>query len=68
MVMDGRSTSIGAGGAIVMQSDPDDEFQGMLLEAEGLVKAIALSAGVEPEPIVAPVEYERGFAGAVAHA
>jgi para-aminobenzoate synthetase len=68
MVMDGRSTSIGAGGAIVMQSDPDDEFQEMLLEAEGLVKAIALSAGAEPEPIVAPVEYERGFAGAVAHA
>jgi len=68
IVMDGVSTTIGAGGAIVMQSDPDDEFQEMLLKAEALVKAIALSAGAETAPILGPVEHERGLAGAVAHA
>ena len=68
IVMDGVSTTIGAGGAIVMQSDPDDEFQEMLLKAEALVKAVALSAGAEAAPILGPVEHERGFADAVAHA
>ena len=68
IVMDGASTTIGAGGAIVMQSDPDDEFQEMLLKAEALVKAIALSVGAEATPILGPVEHERGLAGAVAHA
>ena len=33
--MDGRTTTIGTGGAIVMQSDPDDEYQEMLLKARG---------------------------------
>ncbi len=51
IVMDGASTSIGAGGAIVMQSDPDDEFEEMLLKAEALVRTIALSAGAESAPI-----------------
>ena len=45
IVMEGTSLSIGAGGAIVMQSDADDEFQEMLLKAEALMRAIALSTG-----------------------
>ena len=68
IVIDRESTSIGAGGAIVMQSDPDDEFQEMLLKAEALVKAIALSAGAESAPILGPAEHERGLVGAVADA
>jgi para-aminobenzoate synthetase len=57
IVMDGRTTSIGAGGAIVMQSDPDDEFQEMLLKAEALMRAIALSVGAETAPTPVPVEH-----------
>jgi para-aminobenzoate synthetase len=62
IVMDGESLSIGAGGAIVMQSDADDEFQEMLLKAEALIRAIALSVGADATPILDPLEH------AVAHA
>jgi para-aminobenzoate synthetase len=62
IVMDGKSLSIGAGGAIVMQSDADDEFQEMLLKAEALMRAIALSTGADAAPILDPSEH------AVAHA
>jgi para-aminobenzoate synthetase len=40
IVIDGESTSIGAGGAIVMQSDPEDEYQEMLLKALAPMRAI----------------------------
>ena len=62
IVIDGESMSIGAGGAIVMQSDADDEFQEMLLKAEALIRAIALSVGADATPILDPLEH------AVAHA
>jgi para-aminobenzoate synthetase len=62
IVMDRESTSIGAGGAIVMQSDADDEFQEMLLKADALIRAIALSVGADTAPILDPFEH------AVAHA
>jgi para-aminobenzoate synthetase len=40
IVMDGRSTTIGAGGAITMQSDEQDEYEEMLLKAQALIRAI----------------------------
>jgi para-aminobenzoate synthetase len=44
IVMDGTTTTIGAGGAIVMQSDPEDEYAEMLLKARVLVEALAAHA------------------------
>jgi para-aminobenzoate synthetase len=67
IVTDGRTATIGAGGAIVMQSDPDDEYREMLLKAEALMRAIALDAGAEVAPVLDPVERE-GLMGVVAHA
>ncbi len=68
IVMQGETATIGAGGAIVMQSDPDDEYQEMLLKAEALVTALSLSAGREPAPITGAEQQERGLAGAGTHA
>ena len=42
IVMDGETTTIGAGGAIVMQSDAEDEYQEMLLKARALMRALAM--------------------------
>jgi para-aminobenzoate synthetase len=44
IVIDEESTSIGTGGAIVMQSDPEEEYQEILLKAEAPMRAIRLCA------------------------
>ena len=50
VVLSREETSIGVGGAIVMQSDAEDEYQETLLKAEALMQAIRLA--VQGEPIV----------------
>ena len=47
IVMDGRSTSIGTGGAIVMQSDAEDEYEEILLKARAPMRAIRLCAAAQ---------------------
>jgi para-aminobenzoate synthetase len=42
IVMDGESTSIGTGGAIVIKSEPEEEYRETILKAEALMKAIVL--------------------------
>jgi para-aminobenzoate synthetase len=60
IVMDGETTSIGTGGAIVMQSDAEDEFEEILLKARALMQAIdpradphSAFAGTPPAPVTA---------------
>ena len=60
IVMDGETTSIGTGGAIVMQSDAEDEFEEILLKARALMQAIdpradphSAFAGMPPAPVTA---------------
>jgi para-aminobenzoate synthetase len=73
VVMDGRRTSIGAGGAIVMQSDPEEELDEMLLKAEAPMRAIALEVSGAPcwrlldpgEPADADARAEQLAGGAV---
>jgi para-aminobenzoate synthetase len=40
MVVDGEKTTIGVGGAIVMQSDPEEEYQEILLKGQAPLRAI----------------------------
>ena len=65
IVMRPGRTTIGAGGAIVMQSDPEDEFDEILLKARAPMAAVARVAtgsedpdawGVELEPAARAVE------------
>jgi para-aminobenzoate synthetase len=53
IVMDGQSTSIGTGGAIVMQSDAEDEFDEIVLKARALMQAIDRRA--DPQTALADV-------------
>lgn len=44
--------SVGAGGAVVMQSQPETEYQEMRLKARSVLHAIALSAGLAGRSLV----------------
>jgi para-aminobenzoate synthetase len=45
IVIDDGTATIGAGGAIVMQSDPEDEYEEMLLKAEAPMRALGVPGG-----------------------
>jgi para-aminobenzoate synthetase len=53
-----NTTSIGAGGAIVLQSDPDEEFEEILLKARAPMAAIARAVTGSGEPDAWTVELE----------
>jgi para-aminobenzoate synthetase len=52
IVLDGGTASIGAGGAIVLQSDPEAEYREMLLKAAAPLRAI--DPGADPASISLP--------------
>jgi para-aminobenzoate synthetase len=47
IVMDGETTSLGVGGAIIMQSDAEDEYQEILLKGRAPINAIDPRVDVE---------------------
>ena len=49
IVMDGQTTSLGVGGAIIMQSDAEEEYQEILLKGRAPMKAI--DPRVDPETV-----------------
>jgi para-aminobenzoate synthetase len=50
IVSDGGEARVGAGGAIVMQSDAEDEFEEMLLKARAPIRALDPAAALDPSP------------------
>jgi para-aminobenzoate synthetase len=58
IVMRPGRTTIGAGGAIVMQSDPEEEFEEILLKARAPMAAIAKAVTGEDGPEAWSVELE----------
>jgi len=50
IVVDGGSASVGAGGAIVVQSDPEAEYEEMLLKARAPLRALHRSARPASSP------------------
>jgi para-aminobenzoate synthetase len=58
IVMRPGATTIGAGGAIVIQSDPDDEFEEILLKARAPMSAIAEAVTGRDDPSTWTVELE----------
>jgi para-aminobenzoate synthetase len=52
------ATTIGAGGAIVMQSDPEEEFEEILLKARAPMAAIALAVTGSDSPDAWTIELE----------
>jgi para-aminobenzoate synthetase len=59
IIMRPGATTIGAGGAIVMQSDPQEEFEEILLKARAPMAAIAETITGSGEPGTWTVEFER---------
>jgi para-aminobenzoate synthetase len=57
------ATTIGAGGAIVMQSDPQEEFDELLLKARAPMAAIARAVTGSDSPEAWTVELDTQFAG-----
>jgi para-aminobenzoate synthetase len=64
IVMRPGATTIGAGGAIVMQSDPADEFDEILLKARAPMSAIAQAVTGSASPEAWCVDLEPGGASA----
>ncbi len=64
IVMRPGATTIGAGGAIVMQSDPAEEFDELLLKARAPMAAIASAATGREQPDSWTVELEPQLAAA----
>ncbi len=62
IVMRPGATTIGAGGAIVMQSDPEDEFDEILLKARAPMAAIAQAVTGSGSPDAWNVELEPALA------
>ncbi|HEX5309693.1 MAG TPA: aminodeoxychorismate synthase component I [Solirubrobacteraceae bacterium] len=58
-----KETTIGAGGAIVMQSDPEEEFAEILLKARAPMSAIARAVTGSGEPGAWTVELEPRLVG-----
>jgi para-aminobenzoate synthetase len=58
IVMRPGATTIGAGGAIVMQSDPEDEFEEILLKARAPMAAIAQAVTGSASPQAWSVQLE----------
>jgi para-aminobenzoate synthetase len=68
IVMRPGRTTIGAGGAIVMQSDPVDEFDEILLKARAPMAAIARTVTGSDAPDTWSVELEPARSRAAAEA
>jgi para-aminobenzoate synthetase len=66
VVMRPGATTIGAGGAIVMQSDPQEEFDEILLKARAPMSAIAeaVNGGGSPESWSVELEPDAAMLGA----
>jgi para-aminobenzoate synthetase len=63
IVMDGETTTIGTGGAIVMQSDHEAEYQEIMLKARALINALAAYAAPNGEIHVHEGESHMAAAG-----
>jgi para-aminobenzoate synthetase len=65
IVLRSGTTTIGAGGAIVMQSDPHEEFEEILLKARAPMAAIAkaVTGSEAPEAWTVELEPQDAFAG-----
>jgi para-aminobenzoate synthetase len=59
IVLDGERATIGAGGAIVVDSDPERELAEMLLKAAAPAAALGHGASISFEPAAAPDDSRR---------